>query len=292
MPQNSPGQPEPRLVIGQIWHARLRPFRHDFRYSAFYVQIPLRTLGRSASAIRDAASRGRSGGWGWGINRPALLSIHDQDHGDGRPLLNWAEDVLQRSGIEDADGEIWLQTFPRMLGYVFKPVSFWFCERRDGSLRAVIAEVNNTFGDRHVYVLQQAGGAIVNGVTLHADKAFYVSPFFEVRGRYRFRFFKTPTPNMTPGVTPQTPFSGRDLARIEYADDSGDLLLTSMSGNSRALTHPQALLAWMRYPLFSLGVILRIHWQAFRLWLKGARLVDRHKPQQPSTPSSPSSHPT
>ncbi len=279
MPQNSSGQPEPRLVIGQIWHARLQPFRHAFRYPAFYVQIPLRTLGCAAAATRDATSPGRSGAWGWGINRPALLSIHDQDHGDGRPLLTWAEDVLRRSGINDADGEVWLQTFPRMLGYVFKPVSFWFCERRDGTLRAVIAEVNNTFGDRHVYVLQQPGGSIVNGHTLHADKAFYVSPFFEVHGRYRFRFFKAPC-------------GGRDLARIAYADDTGDLLLTSMSGTSRALTQRQAVLAWLRYPLFSLGVILRIHWQALRLWLKGARLVDRHKPQQPSTPSSPSSHPT
>lgn len=279
MPQSSPGQPEPRLVTGQIWHARLQPFRHDFRYPGFYVQIPLRTMGRRTSTMHSGTWRGRSGAWGWGINRPALLSIHDQDHGDGRPLLDWAEDVLQRSGIEDADGEIWLQTFPRMLGYVFKPVSFWFCERRDGTLRAVIAEVNNTFGDRHVYVLHQSGGAIVNGQTLHADKAFYVSPFFEVQGRYRFRFFKTAS-------------GGRDLARIEYADDTGVLLLTSMSGVSRPLTHGQALLAWLRYPLFSLGVILRIHWQALRLWLKGARLVDRHKPQQPSTPSSPSSHPT
>lgn len=270
MPQDLPKQPEAaRLVMGQVWHARLRPFHHAFRYRAFYLQIPLRGLQRAQM------SKGHSstvyGGPGWGVNRTALLSIRDEDHGDGRPLLEWAEDVLRRSGIDDADGEIWLQTFPRMLGYAFNPVSFWFCQRADGSLRAVITEVNNTFGDRHVYVLSRHQATITNGLTLHADKAFYVSPFFEVRGRYKFRFFKSPC-------------GGPDLARIEYGDENGDLLLTSMSGRSRPLTQGQAIVTWLRYPLFSLGVMMRIHWQALRLWLKGAKLVDRHKPHQPSTP--------
>lgn len=275
MPLDSPKQPKapahsaaaPRLVRGQVWHARLQPFGHAFRYRAFYLQLPLKSL---AQASGSTTSSSWPSGWGWGVNRRSLLSVHDRDHGDGRPLLQWANAVLKEHGVQDADGEIWLQTFPRMLGYVFKPVSFWFCERSDGTLRAVIAEVNNTFGDRHVYVLTpSAGHSIHNGQTLEAQKAFYVSPFFEVRGRYRFRFFKSPT-------------GGHDLARIEYHDTSGSLLLTSMSGLSRPLTQASAVLVWLAYPLFSIGVIARIHWQALRLWMKGAKYISRPKPHAPS----------
>ena len=178
MPPQFPKPPKhthrPRLVTGQVWHARLHPFSHAFRYRAFYLQLPLRSLQRDPCTGR-----------GWGINRRALLSVQDRDHGDGRPLLEWADDILRQAGVHDADGEIWLQTCPRMLGYVFKPVSFWFCERQDGSTAAIIAEVNNTFGDRHVYVLRPSRRPLANGETLKADKAFYVSPFFDLRGHYQ-----------------------------------------------------------------------------------------------------------
>lgn len=254
---------KPRLVLGRVWHARLKPFAHAFRYRAFYLQLPLKSLHQQVPANTKVGS------WAWGINRRALLSVNDQDHGDGRPLLAWAQSVLAEAGVQDVDGEIWLQTFPRMLGYVFKPVSFWFCERADGSLRAIIAEVNNTFGDRHIYVLDPGTLPIRNGQTLTAQKAFYVSPFFEVRGRYKFRFFKSE-------------LGGHDLARIEYEDDSGALLLTSMSGESQVLCPRSAILAWMRYPLFSFGVIARIHWQALLLWLKGAKFISKSESQRPS----------
>lgn len=259
----SPKLHRPRIVSGQVWHARVKPFTHAFRYRAFYLQLPLKSLARCAD------SSGRVGNAIWGMNRSALISVNDRDHGDGRPLLAWAMHTLASAEIHDADGEIWLQTFPRMLGYVFKPVSFWFCERADGRLRAVIAEVNNTFGERHVYVLQADGREIRNGATLEADKRFYVSPFFDVRGAYRFRFFKS-------GI------GGRDMARIEYRDEGGSLLLTSMSGSSKVLDSKSALLAWLTHPMHSIGVIVRIHWQALFLWLKGAKIAPRPKAQPPA----------
>jgi uncharacterized protein len=246
-----PGLHKPRLVRGQVRHTRLQPFVHAFDYRAFYLQLPLRSL---AATTRQ--------GLGWGLNCAALLSVHDRDHGDGRPLLEWATQTLKAASVHDADGEIWLQTFPRMLGYVFKPVSFWFCERADGSLAAVIAEVNNTFGDRHAYVLKAQGRSIHNGETLHADKAFYVSPFFKIQGSYRFRFFKS-------GL------GGPDVARIEYRNQDNALLLTSMSGVSYPLTAGSAILSWLRYPFFSIGVIVRIHLQALILWWKGATFVSK-----------------
>lgn len=262
MRRHCPMLHEPRLVSGHVWHCRLKPFQHAFRYRAFYLQLPLRSLHRQQANPSTA----HKGSIGWALNRAALLSVHDQDHGDGRPLLAWAEKTLAEAGITDVDGEIWLQTFPRMLGYVFKPVSFWFCERSDGAIRAIIAEVNNTFGDRHVYVLSPAGqGAIRNGQTLESKKSFYVSPFFKVQGEYEFRFFKSPA-------------GGRDLARIAYRDATGALLLTSMGGSSQPLTQGAAVRAWFAFPLFSIGVIARIHWQALLLWMKGAKLVPRVRP--------------
>jgi len=251
-----PGIPMPRIVSGRVGHRRLAPVGHGFVTQAFYVQVPLRSLARQMVG-------GAWGGWAFGVNRPALLSLQNKDHGDGGPLLDWAAGQLRDHGVTDADGEIWLSTFPRMLGYVFKPVSFWYCERNDGSLSAVIAEVNNTFGDRHVYVLP-CGNGYRNGQTLQAEKAFYVSPFFQVDGHYRFRFHWD-------GASRQT----HDLARIEYHRGSGPALITHVSGEAKPLTPAAAVWAWLRYPAFSLGVILRIHWHALLLWRKGLRLVPR-----------------
>jgi hypothetical protein len=123
-------------------------------------------------------------------NRFGLLSFHDRDHGDGRADAwpGWTN-CWPREGVHDADGEVWLHTYPRVLGYAFKPVSFWYCHRADGSLAAIVAEVNNTFGERHCYLL--AGPELAWGRELQARKVFHVSPFCRVQGSYRFRFMRT-----------------------------------------------------------------------------------------------------
>lgn len=260
----------PRIVWGRVGHTRFRPVMHRFKTRAFYLQLPLRSMQKKALREEPFAD---GAGFLWAINRSALLSVWSKDHGDGRPLLAWAESQLQAAGMDDADGEIWLTTFPRVLGYAFKPVSFWFCERGDGSLSAVIVEVNNTFQGRHVYVLRP-GDRYANGQTLYADKAFYVSPFFEVKGHYAFRFYRSPT------------VGGQDLARIDYSSEPGPSetfgsptksldLTTYLSGRSRPLNRFTAFLAWLSFPAFSLKVIVQIHWHALQLWLKGCRLVPR-----------------
>ena len=148
-----------------------------------------------------------------------------------------------------------------MLGYAFKPVSFWFCHRRDGALVAVIAEVNNTFGERHCYVLGDAPGKPIGaGAELGAAKVFHVSPFCDVEGRYRFRFVTT---------------AERAVARIDYDDCDGPLLTTSQSGRFAALDAAGAARALLGYPLFAMGVIVRIHWQALRLWVRRVPLRGR-----------------
>ena len=197
------------------------------------------------------------------MNRPGWLSFFETDHGDGRSpaeggALAWLDELLQREGIHDATGEVWLHTYPRVLGYSFKPVSFWYCHRasddQGGALRAVVVEVNNTFGERHCYLLDTPR----YGVEQRADKVFHVSPFNAVAGHYRFNFMRCTQAGLE-----------RTLACIDYYDASEALVLqTSVGGRLEPLSRSALRRAFWRYPLMTLGVVLHIHTQALRLWLK------------------------
>ena len=232
----------PQLFIGHVMHRRLRPAVHAFSYPVFFVRLPLRRLAAAENAI-------------FAVDRASLLSFHQRDHGprDGTSLLAWLQRLLHERGLPD-DGEVVLQTFPRVLGYVFNPVSFWFCHDRGGALIALLAEVNSTFGEHHHYLLHNPDGKpLVDGQALVADKALHVSPFCKVEGFYRF------------GLQLDRP---TQRVRIDYADADGTLLLTAITGQPRAWSAPALLGAFLRMPLLTLGVMARIHWQALRLWLK------------------------
>ncbi|MBB2775423.1 UNVERIFIED_ORG: DUF1365 family protein [Comamonas terrigena] len=251
----------PLIGFGHVRHTRLRPRRHRFVYPTFFLMLPMRTLQRQPDAAGVLA---------W--NRPGLLAFRDSDHGDGRSTaqggaLAWLETVLQAEGVGDADGEIWLQCYPRVLGYSFKPVSFWYCHRRDGSLRAIVAEVNNTFGERHAYVLDHPA----YGCELQASKVLHVSPFCPVEGGYRFEFQRR-------GV------EGLDAVsvRVDYDDAQGPLVLTGVGGRLQPLTATARRHALWRYPCMTLAVTARIHWHALRLWLK--RVPFYRKPPPPLQP--------
>jgi DUF1365 family protein len=234
------------LGLGQVRHARLRPSRHVFAYPSYFLMLPMRRL-QTEGAAADLA-----------LNRRAALSFYDVDHGDGRGpaqggALGWITALLQQEGIENADGEIWLQTFPRVFGYTFKPVSFWYCHQANGELAAILAEVHNTFGERHCYLLD----APRYGHTQQARKVFHVSPFCSVEGHYRFRFMRTVHQGQE-----------RVVARVDHDDDTGPLIETSWSGTLQPATRAALRQAFWHYPLMTWGVMLRIHWQAFWLWRK------------------------
>lgn len=239
----------PRLFIGHVMHRRLRPRLNAFVYPVFYVQLPLADL--------EAARRPL-----FSVDRFNLLSFHRRDHGprDGSPLLPWIRECLRENGLAD-DGEVVLQCFPRVLGYVFNPVSFWFCHDRGGQLIAVLAEVSNTFGGRHSYLLHDGGRPLADGAELRAGKDFHVSPFCDVEGAYRFRFH----------LQRNCP-----VVRIDYDDAAGEVLLTSISGRPQAWSSGALLAAFARMPLLTAGVIWRIHWQALKLWLKGVPFIGAH----------------
>lgn len=243
----------PQLLLGHVAHRRLRPTVNTFVYPVFYVRLPLSDLASAEGPL-------------FAIDRFHVLSFHQKDHGprDGSPLDPWIKSLLRTRGLPD-DGEIVLQTFPRVWGYVFNPVSFWFCRNRAGELIAVLAEVNNTFGGYHHYLLHHPDGAsLQKGQTLKAIKRFHVSPFCAVEGGYRFRFdLESPVQRV----------------RIDYDDPEGALLLTSISGRSQPWTTRGLLLALLRMPLLTVGVMLRIHGQALRLWWKKVPFYGKNLPR-------------
>ncbi|MDD2881300.1 MAG: DUF1365 domain-containing protein [Rhodoferax sp.] len=244
---------QPLIGFGQVRHTRLKPVRHAFAYPTYFLMLPMRQLQRAPS---PALAR----------NRWAALSFFDADHGDGRSAeqggaLAWLDELLHNEGIFDAQGEVWLHTYPRVLGFTFKPVSFWYAHHLDGSLGAVVVEVNNTFGERHCYLLNTPQF----GVEQRAAKVFHVSPFCPVEGGYRFRFMLTPD-------------RSRTVARIDFDDLAGPLIETSVSGRLEPLCASSVRKALLRYPAMTFGVVLRIHWQAVKLFLKSVPFFKKPTP--------------
>ena len=260
-----PKNAQPELCVGRVFHKRFRPVEHQFSVNVFFLRLPL-------SRLSELGNRWLS------KDRFNLLSFAVRDYGprDGSSLETWMRDLLVREGIDSADGEIVLQSFPRLLGYVFNPISVWYCFDRRGQLRAALAEVNNTFGERHNYLVAHADQRpIAAGDWLTSRKVFYVSPFCEVKGHYRFRFEQV---------------AGRAFAQIDYYDsndakdaasgDAGKLIATTMHGVAEPLTSRAALQAFLSHPLMTFGVVARIHWHALKLWLKRVPLIS--KPEPPS----------
>ncbi len=233
------------IGFGRVWHRRVRPAHNTFSYASYFLMLPMRALREQPDATLKR-------------NRFGALSFFDRDHGDGRAdSLAWLDELLVAEGINDARGEVWLHTFPRVLGHVFNPVSFWYAHRADGSLTAVLAEVNNTFDERHCYLL--CGPQLTWDSPVQARKVFHVSPFCEVQGEYQFRFILNANPTSPPSYT---------MARIDHEDAAGPLLQTRVSGTLEPLTAASARRALFGMPLMTLAVVARIHWQALRLALK------------------------
>lgn len=240
------------LFHATVMHRRLRPKVNAFVYPVMYV---VRALGESVESrlLKE--------------NRCGLYSVWNKDHGlrDGSPLLPWIRGVLAEHKLaEAADGEVWLAAHPRMLGYAFNPVSFWLCFDKQERLRAVLAEVNNTFGDRHSYLLAHPDARpILPEDVLWADKCFHVSPFLPVEGRYAFCFQA----------------SREVLAfRIDYSDAGGLMLRTALTGRLFPMTDAALLRHFAAAPFMTFFVVLRIHWQAVKLWVKRARFHRRPEP--------------
>jgi DUF1365 family protein len=240
------------IYRGLVVHERHRPRKHRLQYRVFSMLLDLDELPGLDRRLR-----------GFGYNRTRIFSFYDKDHGsrDGRPLRSWVEEKLAAKGIDLAGGRVLVLCYPRLFGYVFNPLTVYYCHLSDGRLTALIYEVSNTFDERHCYVVP----VTAEGTALPehgCDKAFYVSPFLPMDCRYSFR-----------GCTPHA----RASVIINQSDREGLLLTASFTGRRAPLSDANLLRCFLAYPLMTFKVIAGIHWEALRLWRKRIP-VYRHVP--------------
>ena len=242
------------IITADVMHKRLRPKLHGFSYKVYYLFFALSQIDRLPNKLLSLDC--------WN-----LLSFHRRDHGarNGGDLTAWIRNILADYNLTEADGEVSLLTLPRIFGYVFNPVSFWFCLDQQGGLRAVLSEVSNTFGEHHSYISFHADHRPIQSEDwLRSEKLFHVSPFMNVKGYYQFRFTYRPD---------------KVFACVNYFDEKGLMLTTSVGGVPAPLTTKSILHNFVSYPLITFKVIALIHWEAIRLLLKGIRY--RPKPSPP-----------
>ncbi len=222
------------LFKAKIYHKRFHPKVNEFTYGGFFIRFQLDKMNSMSSRF-------------FSINRFNLFSFYEKDHGerDGSSLYTWAQKMLAAAGLNHFKGDLVLQTFPRVLGYVFNPVSFWYCYS-ENELLAVICEVNNTFGESHNYVLKKYPGSQVNTL----EKQFHVSPFYPVSGKYEFNF------------------KDQNFIHINYFDQGRLQLATSVQGTEIEWSDKNLLKLFIQYPFYTFFVVVLIHFQAAKLFFK------------------------
>lgn len=241
------------LYVGKVSHRRKGPIQHRLKYRTYSMLVDLdeiETVAESNALLSH--------------NRWNLFSIHDRDHGPrtGSPLRPWIDEELSKADIDLEGGSIRVLLYPRVLGYTFNPLTMWFCHHIDGSLRAVLYEIRNTFGHSHSHLVPVSGSAPYR----HSfGKELHVSPFFDRDGSYAFTL---------------RPPAQRFSVSIDYATETAELLTATMVGERIPLSDRTMLRVFLSHPLLTLKITVGIHWNAARLLLKGAKY--RPVPKEPS----------
>ncbi len=246
--------PPLRLWSGQTLHKRFFPFERAFRYPLVLIDIDIDRFEEAGRMSRLFA-----------VNKPGLFSFHQKDHADPDwtgDLRSWAEGIFASANVALQHGTIRLITFPRHFFYKFAPLSLWYGYGSDDELKGIIYEVRNTFGERHCYVAAVGAERAVHT----ADKAFHVSPFFDVTGQYRF--------------TVRAPLEMLDVV-VENMQDGTRHHMANIKARVHDATSANLMKFALKNPLSTFGVTFGIHWQALLLWMRGARYRSR-----PATPSS------
>jgi len=237
------------IYSGHVIHKRFKPKKHFFSYKTFSLLIDLNEIQTIDKNIKF-----------FSYNKFNILSFYNIDHGprDGSSLIKWVTKILIKTQININGGRIKLFCFPRFFGYVFNPLSIFYCYDKYGKLRAVLYEVKNTFNEQHTYVFRNKSSS---KIILHkCNKKFYVSPFIKMKTFYNFRLSK--------------PGSSLDVL-IKQTDAQGALLIAHQTGKRIKLNSKNLFYQFLKHPLMSFKVIMAIHFEAFRLWTKGIKLVKK-----------------
>lgn len=245
------------LYAGSVFHRRFRPRGHYLKHSLFQLLLDLDEL---PELDRRLAL--------FSLERFNLFSFRPTDHGGGSAdLRGWVEAELGKTGVDISGGAIRMLSIPRILGHAFNPISVYFCHARSGALAALIYQVNNTFGERHSYLIavDDPSAPVVRQV---CEKRFHVSPFMDLDMTYHFAV-------QPPGETV--------TVRVDASDAEGPKIATAFSGQRRELTDGALLRAFLGQPLMTLKVVIGIGWGALRLWTKGIAYRPRPAPPVAAT---------
>lgn len=239
------------IYFGHVMHQRMKPFRHGFRYRIFTLLIDLDELPELQKKIGIIS-----------YNKFNIFGIYDRDHAsrDGQPIRPWVLKHAREKGVDLDGGKIHMLCFPRLFGYVFNPLTIYFCKNREGRLAAVFYEVKNTFGEQHSYFLTAPEGEAA--VQHDHPKNFYVSPFIPMEAHYHFTV-KDPGDRLS--------------VLIRQKDKEGDLLLATWTGRKSPLNRTHLVRALVLFPFQAFYVMFAIHWQALKIGLKGGRYYSRPK---------------
>ena len=237
------------IYSGFVTHRRFKPKRHFFTYKTFSLLINLHETESLGKKIKF-----------FSYNKFNILSFYNVDHGprDGSCLVKWTKKILAESKIDIGSGTIKLLCFPRIFGYVFNPLSIFYCYDKNLQLKAVLYEVKNTFNEQHTYVFPASPSS--NLILHKCDKKFYVSPFIEMKTFYNFRL-------LNPGKILNV--------FIKQGDSEGTLFTACQVGKKIEISSKNLFFQFLTHPLMSFKVILAIHFEAFRLWIKGVKHVKR-----------------
>jgi DUF1365 family protein len=254
--------PPALLYEGSVAHSRFGTTPHRLKYRLFLALLDIDALDKIAERV-----------WCFSHNRFNLFAFHDTDHGPKtvggqRALRPWVEAQLRDAGLTFSGGSIRLLSLPRILGFAFNPLSVYFCYRADQSLAALLYEVNNTFGERHTYVIPMSADDVNEPVRQRCEKRFYVSPFLDMAMTYDFRIGP-------PGATVSVSVTG-------WQNDKRKIV-ASFFGNARPFDDRSLISAFVRRPHAALMVVAGIYWEAFKLWRKGIGLRARPTPPISST---------
>ena len=237
------------IYNGKVIHKRFKPKIHFFKYKVFSLLLDLDEIDTIDNKINL-----------FSYNKFNLISFYDRDHGDrdGSSIKDWVIENLKLNNIQHKDMKIKILCYPRILGYVFNPLSIFFVYDNNSSLISILYEVKNTFGEQHTYIFRIDSNSDL--IQNNCNKKFYVSPFMDLNSKY---YFKISNPMEKLSVV------------IDQRDNEGKLLFASQDGIRTTFTTKNLILAYLKNPLMTIKIISAIHYEAFRLWLKGIKLIKK-----------------
>ena len=237
-----------KIYVGKVIHRRFKPKNHYFKYRVFSLLIDLDDLNEIDNKIKL-----------FSYNKFNIISFLDKDHGDrdGTSLKNWVKKKLENIGVDNKEIKIKLFCYPRILGYVFNPLSVFFIYDKNDKIISIFYEVKNTFGEQHTYIFKAEDNETLRNSCV---KKFHVSPFIDMECNYKFRVNKP---------------SDKISVIIDQSDKDGKLLFASQDGTAKEFSNKNLFVSYIFHPLMTFKVIVAIHYEAFKLWLKGIKFIKK-----------------